>query len=202
MLLLEKLDGYKIILGSKSPRRYELLKGMLACNINSHYPFEVVVKETQENYPSTLAIKEVPKYLAIKKAEAFTNEACEKTLIITADTIVLLNGNILEKPLSINEAKKMLVMLSGDKHEVLTGVCLRKNEKYHCFDSLSEVSFRKLNEDEINFYAEQFVPLDKAGSYGVQEWIGYIGIEYISGSYFNVMGLPTQKLYKELMEFL
>ena len=201
MLLLEKLSGYRLILGSKSPRRNELLKGMLSLNKYTYYPFEVIVKETEEKYPAILPINEVPKYLALKKAEAFTQESCDKTLIITADTIVILNGIILEKPHTIDEAKRMLAMLSGIKHEVLTGVCLRENEKYRTFDALSEVSFRNLNEDEINFYAEHFVPLDKAGSYGVQEWIGYIGIEYISGSYFNVMGLPVQLLYSKLLSY-
>lgn len=196
MTLTEKLKDYRIILASASPRRHQLLKGL-------GFDFEVIVRETKEEFPATLKQKEIPVYLASLKADAFDpDEFGPQTLIITADTVVWLNDQIIGKPENREHAISMLKQLSGTTHEVFTGVCLKTNKVLHCFSSCSKVTFRHLSDAEINWYVDTYKPYDKAGAYGAQEWIGFIGIEHIEGSFYNVMGLPTQKLYVELCKLI
>ena len=178
-----------LILASGSPRRKQILE-------EAGISFTVRIKNTPENYPADLDTIEVPSYLARIKAKAFTNLGDET--IITADTIVLLDGMILGKPNDYDQAFSMLRSLSGNKHQVITGVCLLNKNTETTFSDTTDVYFRKLSDAEINFYLENYKPYDKAGSYGIQEWLGMVGIEKISGSYFNVMGLPIHKLHAEL----
>lgn len=187
------LSQYEIILASNSPRRKELLAGL-----DLDYKI-IVLPDIDESYPSSLQGVEIAKYLAEKKSEAYPHEG--NSLLITADTIVLLGDKILGKPKNTNEAKEMLVLLSGQTHTVATGVCITTKDKQHSFVVTSEVRFAKLDRKEIDYYVDKYKPLDKAGGYGIQEWIGYIAVEYISGSYFNIMGLPVQRLYQELKNF-
>jgi septum formation protein len=182
----------KIILASKSPRRQELLRLM-------DMEFEVVLKDVDESYPACLTPQEVAVYIARKKAEAFDESIGDDEVVLTADTIVCVDGIILGKPENAQHAVEMLQMLSGKVHQVVTGVCLFYKHQYNVFFDVSEVFFRKLTLDEISGYVAQYNPLDKAGSYGIQERIGLIGIEKISGSYTNVVGLPTEKLYAQLV---
>src|ERR1035437_8737923 len=188
------INNYKIILASKSPRRKELLAGL-------NLPFEVIVHEVDEIFPDGLPMEEIPVYLAKLKAEPFINELKSDTLVITADTIVWIDDVVLGKPNDYQHAAEMLRQLSGKKHVVVTGVCLTTKEKQVAFSASTDVWFKDLNDDEIDYYLKNYQPYDKAGSYGVQEWIGYIAIERIEGSYFNVMGLPVQRLYEELKKF-
>ena len=181
-----------IILASKSPRRQELLRLM---DIN----FRVVLKDVDESYPADLLPEQIAVYIAKKKAKAF-DEDVNNEIVLTADTIVCVDDQILGKPESLNGAKEMLRLLSGKMHRVITGVCLLHNHQYQSFYDISEVYFRKLKDKEINSYVNKYQPLDKAGSYGIQERIGLIGIERINGSYTNVVGLPTEKLYNELLK--
>jgi septum formation protein len=189
--MLLNLSNYNIILASKSPRRQELLKGL-------NIPFEIEVIDVEETYPSQLVGVDIPMYLAEKKADAFKGQLDEHSMIITADTIVWHEGKVYGKPTDKADAAKMLKSLSGKTHQVITGVCISTLNKRKIFHSISEVRFARFLPDEIEYYLENFEPYDKAGSYGVQEWIGYIGVEHIEGSYFNVMGLPIQRLYTEL----
>ncbi len=191
MKLLQNLDNYKIILASQSPRRQELLHGL-------HLQFEVKTIDSDEDFPLQLVGVDIPVYIAEKKANAYKNQMEENTLLITADTIVWHEGKVLGKPVDEIDAKRMLQMLSGKTHQVITGVCISTLKRRKTFHVISEVRFAKLTESEIDYYLKNFNPYDKAGSYGVQEWIGYIGVEHINGSYFNVMGLPVQRLYHEL----
>jgi len=181
-----------IILASKSPRRQELLTLM---DIN----FRVVLKEVDESYPPELTPEEIAVYIAEKKARAF-DETVEDEIVLTADTIVCIGNKVLGKPLSADHAIEMLQTLSGRMHQVITGVCLLYKHHYHTFYDVSEVFFSELTDDEIRNYVDKYQPFDKAGSYGIQERIGLIGIERINGSYTNVVGLPTEKLYRELMK--
>jgi len=185
---------YNYILGSKSPRRQELLNSL-------GIEFEVRTEDTEEDFPEDLKKEEIPVYLAKSKAEPFFKQLNENDLLITADTIVWLNGEVLGKPANKEEAVSMLRKLSGKKHEVISGVCLTSNTKNKAFYSISEVQFKELSSAEIDFYVSKFNPLDKAGAYGIQEWIGFIGITHIEGSFYNVMGLPIQKLYEEIQKF-
>lgn len=189
--MLSHLNQYDIILGTQSPRRHELFRGL-------NIPFEVKIIDVEEKYPHDLIGVEIPMYLAEKKAEAYVKIMNKKSLLITADTIVWHEGKVFGKPTEKSEASKMLHALSGKTHEVITGVSISTLEKRKTFHVISKVRFSKLSTDEINYYLENYQPYDKAGSYGVQEWIGYIGVEFIEGSYFNVMGLPIQRLYNEL----
>lgn len=189
--MLENLKKYKIVLGSASPRRQELLRGI---NLN----FEVIPMDVEESYPPYLTGVEIPMYLAEKKADAYKNLLNDELMVITADTIVFLDGKVLGKPVDKADAFKMLQRLSGKTHQVITGVCISTNLRRRTFHTISEVKFARLNDSEIEYYLEHYVPYDKAGSYGVQEWIGFIAVENINGSYFNVMGLPIQRLYNEL----
>jgi septum formation protein len=181
----------KIILASKSPRRQELLKLM-------DIDFRVVLKEVDESYPDGLTPAEIALYIAVQKAEAFDEDVTNE-VVLTADTIVAIDGLILGKPESSEHAIEMLQRLSGRMHEVYTGVCLLYKGQYNKFYDRSEVFFRKLTDLEISSYVEEYQPMDKAGSYGIQQRIGLIGIERINGSYTNVVGLPTEKVYQQLV---
>lgn len=192
--MLDNLKDYKIILASKSPRRKQLLEGL-------NLPFEVIVREVDELFPEKLSMEEIPVYLAKLKAEPFLTELNDKILVITADTIVWIDGEVLGKPLDHKHAAEMLRKLSGRKHVVVTGVCLTSKVKQVAFSSVTDVYFKELSDKEIEYYLDQYHPYDKTGAYGVQEWIGYIAIDRIEGSYFNVMGLPVQRLYEELRRF-
>ncbi|MFW6019777.1 MAG: Maf family nucleotide pyrophosphatase [Bacteroidales bacterium] len=194
-LLAEKLAGKQIILASQSPRRQRLLKEL-------ELDFEVWPVDIEETYPEHLIKEEIPVYLAKLKANAFSfNSLSDDHLVITADTIVWMENSVLSKPKDKNDARRILKKLSGNKHEVYTGVCISSSDKKQSFYAVSEVFFRELKKQEIDYYIDNFEPFDKAGAYGIQEWIGYIGIEKITGSFYNVMGLPTQKLYDELLNF-
>ena len=180
---------YNIILGSQSPRRQELLHGLdLNFTVN-------VIAGLEENYPATLQGEEIPMFLAQQKADAYRNTLTPQDMLITADTIVWLDGIVYGKPKDEADAKKMLRALSGKTHDVITGVCVTTTERQETFAAISKVTFASFSDDEINYYIEKYRPMDKAGSYGVQEWIGYIGVERIDGSFYNVMGLPVQRLY-------
>lgn len=184
------MNQKKIILASKSPRRQELLRLM-------DFDFRIVLKDVDESYPDGLTPEEIAVYVATKKAEAFDEEVGDET-VLTADTIVAIDGQILGKPDTPEHAVEMLKLLSGKVHKVVTGVCLLYRHEYNKFFDVSEVFFRKLTDTEIQDYVDRYQPLDKAGSYGIQERIGLIGIERINGSYTNVVGLPTEKLYQQL----
>lgn len=188
------LKNTELILASKSPRRQHLLKEL-------HLPFTIKTLSVDEVYPPHLKREQIPLYLARLKADAFSKTLNKNQLVITADTIVWINNGVLEKPTSRGEAISMLNTLSGDMHTVYTGVCLKTTVKEKTFWASTDVYFRALEQSEIEYYIDKYQPYDKAGSYGIQEWIGYIGIEQIKGSYFNVMGLPIQKLYDELKKF-
>ncbi|SHF33103.1 Maf-like protein [Dysgonomonas macrotermitis] len=187
--------NYKLILASNSPRRKELLSGL---DINYEV---VVIPGIDESYPDTIEKRQVAQYIAQKKAAAYGDYLKENTLVITADTVVILDNKIFGKPANEVAAKQMLRELSGHTHQVITGVCLTSAEKQHSFSVISEVRFCTLSESEIDYYVTRYQPMDKAGAYGIQEWIGYVGVEFISGSYYNVMGLPIQRLYRELKNF-
>ncbi len=189
--MLSHLSNYHIVLGSQSPRRLELFSGL-------NTPFEVKVIEVEENYPKGIVGVDIPMYLAEKKADAFKDFMTDNTLLITADTIVWHEGQVFGKPEDRKDAFRMLQSLSGKKHQVITGVCISTKDKRKVFSVITEVKFSRLSAKEINYYLDNFQPYDKAGSYGVQEWIGYIAVEHIDGSYYNVMGLPIQRLYNEL----
>lgn len=197
------MKDYKIILASNSPRRKELLAGL-------DMPFEVkVLKGIDESYPSTLRPYETAQYIASKKADAYRGLLADGILILTADTVVIAptedeqndkegRGIILGKPKDAEDAKRMLRMLSGKTHHVVTGVCLTTVKEQHQFSVTTEVTFKSLSEEEIEYYVSKYKPFDKAGAYGIQEWIGYIGCTGLKGSYYNVMGLPVQRIYEEL----
>jgi len=191
---MEWFPGYNYILASKSPRRQELLH-------NLGLQFEVRIKETEENFPEDLNKEQIPVYLAQTKAAPFYEELNENDLLITADTIVWLEGKVLGKPENGTDAKQMLQSLSGREHQVISGVCLTSKNKQKSFYAVSNVQFKVLTDREIDFYVSQFSPFDKAGAYGIQEWIGAIGITHIEGSFYNVMGLPVQRLYEEIQKF-
>mgnify|MGYP004702006111 FL=1 len=188
------LPDYNYILASKSPRRQELLHSL---GIN----FEVIIKEMDESYPDNLTKEEIPVFLAELKSKSLITKLKENDLLITADTIVWLNGEVLGKPENKQEAIKILQKLSANEHQVITGVCLTSIHKQKSFFSISIVRFKELSLSEIEYYVSEYNPLDKAGAYGIQEWIGYIGITHIEGSFFNVMGLPVQQLYTEIQNF-
>ena len=193
--MLSNLNKYHIILASKSPRRQELLRGM-------GVDFEIMTKETPENYPGDLPLDEVPKHLSLQKSLAFANDELPADyLLITSDTVVICEGEILGKPKDREEAIRMLELLSGKTHHVVTGVTVHSAEKTESFSVRSDVTFAELDAEEIDYYIEHCKPYDKAGAYGIQEWIGYVGISGLEGSFYNVMGLPTRKLYECLRTF-
>lgn len=182
-----------LILASKSPRRQELMQLM---GLN----FKVLLKDVDESYPEVLSPAEIACYISEKKAVAFTEERLS-SLVITADTIVAYEGEILGKPRNAAHAREMLQKLSGTQHQVYTGVSLAHQNKLHTFYDMTEVRFRKISPAEIDYYIQNYNPLDKAGSYGIQDWLGFVAVESITGSYTNVMGLPTEKLYTALSAF-
>ena len=183
---------YKLILASNSPRRKELLAGL-------GVPFEVrVLQDIDEHYPESLPVNEVARYIAKEKADAYRRIVAPDELIITADTVVIVGDEILGKPVDEADAVRMLKLLSGRTHQVTTGVCLLTAEKERCFDVTTDVTFKALTDEEIHYYVDRYRPFDKAGAYGIQEWIGYIGVTGLHGSYYNVMGLPVQRIYQEL----
>ena len=185
-------NHYYLVLASKSPRRQQLLSGM-------DFDFQVLTRETDESFPLELAVEDVAAYLCEKKAFSFDiKELPENFLLITADTTVLVGDTILNKADNPDDAAKMIRMLSGKWHRVITAICLRSATNKKVFSECTEVKFKKLCQEEINWYIEHYKPFDKAGAYGIQEWIGYIGVKSISGSFYNIMGLPIQKLYGEL----
>lgn len=190
--MLENLLKYKIVLASNSPRRKELLTGLGISYVVKTLP------DIDESFPIGMDGEEIPAYIARTKADAYRKMILEDELIITADTIVWLDGEVMGKPQDEEDARRMLRALSGQTHQVITGVCLTTAGFQKTFATKTDVAFANLSEDEIDFYIKQYRPMDKAGSYGIQEWIGFVGVEGISGSYFNVMGLPIQRLYTEL----
>lgn len=190
------LSAYDIILASNSPRRKELLSGL-----DIDYRIEIL-PDIDESYPDHLVGEEIAAHIAKKKADAYTDSLKDDSLLITADTIVVLDGIVYGKPVDEADAIRMLKALSGKTHEVITGVSITTQAKQRTFTVVSEVRFAELEDAEIEYYVSKYKPFDKAGAYGVQEWIGYIAVEYISGSYFNIMGLPVQRLYRELKTFV
>lgn len=189
------LKGKKIILASKSPRRHELLKGL-------GIPFEVRTKEVEENFDNWLVAEEIPLFLAKLKASAFKDDLQPDEVLVTSDTVVWLGDRVFNKPTDRDDAVKMIKVLSGNEHQVITAVCLTSNEKQVSFYETTKVVFGDLSVEEIEWYVDQYKPFDKAGAYGIQEWIGYAGIQRIEGSFYNVMGFPTRLFYNELKNFI
>jgi septum formation protein len=195
-MLHEKLKNYHIILASQSPRRQMLMNGL-------GLEFEILPVDVEENYPSELRHKEIAIYLSELKAQSFDlSQLCENCLIISADTIVWKDDQILLKPKDDQDAKQILRTLSNEMHEVITAVTLKTKQKMKTFHVITKVYFNLLTDDEIDYYVRNYHPFDKAGAYGAQDWIGFVGIERIEGCYFNVVGLPVQQLWKELNDFL
>lgn len=193
--MLRNLDSYEILLASNSPRRRELLAGLgVKYRVTS-------LPDVDESYPSSLQGEEIPLYISQLKADAYRSQMNPNTLLITADTIVWLDGKVYGKPHDEAEACEMLRALSGRTHTVITGVTLTSACRCKSFAVSTEVTFAALTDEEIGYYVSHYRPLDKAGAYGVQEWIGYIGVTGMNGSYYNVMGLPIQRLYTELKDF-
>ena len=190
--MLDNLNKYKVVLASNSPRRKELLSGL-----GIEYTVRTM-PDVDESFPDSLKGEEIPAYIANEKAKAYQSIMKEDELVITADTIVWIDGQVLGKPETKMEAVNMLKTLSGRKHQVITGVCLTTIEWQKSFTATTDVTFAELTDEEIEYYVHRYSPREKAGAYGVQEWSGFIVVESISGSYFNVMGLPIQRLYGEL----
>ena len=186
---------YRIILASNSPRRRELLAGL-------DIDFEVrVLPGIDESYPATLPVMETAEYIAAKKAAAYQRQMAVDELVITADTVVIVGDEVLGKPVDAADAAQMLRKLSGRSHQVVTGVCLTTLQQSAHFSVTTDVTFKQLTDEEIDYYIKKYQPFDKAGAYGIQEWIGYIGCTGLQGSYYNVMGLPVQRIYAELQQF-
>ncbi len=189
------LPHYRIILASNSPRRKELLAGL-------DLDFEVrIIKGIDESYPYDLPTKQIAEYISKKKAAAYLSTMAQDELVITADTIVVLGDEVMGKPKDEADACRMLRELSGKTHQVITGVTLTTREKQVSFSVETDVTFKVFTEEEIDYYVKRYQPMDKAGAYGIQEWIGYIGVTALNGSYFNVMGLPVQRIYEALKGF-
>lgn len=196
MLLHDKLKNRRLILASQSPRRRQLLT-------EAGIEFDLAPRfECEESFPATMAAGEVAEYLSALKSEAYPEPLGERDILLTADTVVIACGRILGKPADRAEAIEMIALLSGCEHEVITGVTLRSAADRHSFSVRTKVRFRELRQEEIEYYVDHYRPMDKAGAYGIQEWIGYVGIEGIEGSFYNVMGLPVQRLYTALNDFL
>ena len=188
-------QGFRLILASNSPRRKELLAGI-------DVPFEVrVIDGIDESYPSDMTTKDIAEYISHKKAQAYRATLAADELVITADTIVILGQEVMGKPKDEDEARRMLRELSGQTHQVITGVTLTTTQRQMSFSVETDVTFKQLTDDEIHHYIKTYHPFDKAGAYGIQEWIGYIGVTGLNGSYYNVMGLPVQRIYTELQNF-
>ncbi len=184
----------RIILASRSPRRKQLLEW-------AEIPFDVMVKDTDEMYPASLPIEQVPVYIARNKAIAVKEELSHDRLILAADTVVVLNGKVIGKPVNKENAIEILSELSGQTHEVITGVVLMRDEAELAFADITEVEFHKLSAQQIAFYVDKYKPYDKAGAYAIQEWIGVVGIKRVKGDFYNVMGLPVSRVVKALVEF-
>lgn len=192
--MMKLLDGKRLILASNSPRRKELLGGL-------DVDFDVrVLNGIDESFPETLAGEDIPKYISQQKAKAYIPSLAADEVLVTSDTIVYLDGEVLGKPKDADDARRMLRLISGRSHDVITGVTIVSGIKINSFSVTTKVTFKQLSDDEIDYYIENYRPFDKAGAYGIQEWIGYIGVTSIEGSYFNVMGLPVQRLYQELVK--
>ena len=188
-------ENYKIILASNSPRRKELLAGI-------DVDFEVrVIQDIDESYPANLSTKDIAEYISRKKAVVYRQQMADDELIITADTIVVLGNEVMGKPQDEADASRMLHELSGLTHQVITGVTLTTTTRQQSFSVETDVTFKTLSDEEINYYVQCYKPFDKAGAYGIQEWIGHIGVTGLHGSYFNVMGLPVQRIYEALRKF-
>ena len=194
-MLLEKLKNYDIILGSASPRRKKILSDL-------GIKFKIHVSQAKESYPKSFNKAEIAKFLAKQKAKFILKKLSGNYLLITVDTIVLQNNKILHKPIDKNDAKKILISLSNKKHKVISGVCIKSNQKEVIFSSTTDVHFNKISNEEIDYYIKKYKPFDKAGSYAIQEWIGDIGVKKIIGSYNNVVGLPSAQLYQKLKLFI
>lgn len=186
---------YRLILASKSPRRHELLAGL-------EIPFEIRTKDTDESFPENLRGAEIAEFLARIKSEAFDGEITHDEVIVTADTIVVLGDTVFNKPETEDEAVEMITALTGNTHRVITGVALADSAKRSVFSETTEVTFGQVDREEVRHYVRKYTPFDKAGGYGIQEWIGYVGIESIRGSFYNVMGFPTRMFYTQLKLFL
>ncbi|MFZ5941728.1 MAG: Maf family nucleotide pyrophosphatase [Bacteroidota bacterium] len=194
-MLINELKNYRIILGSRSPRRAQLLK-------DTGIRFELVHYHVKEKYPASLQGQDIAIYLAGQKSDAYPGNLGERDILITADTIVWCGNEVLHKPEKPSDAIRMLNTISGKTHQVYTGVCIRTAAEKRVFCASTDVTFCELTGEEIRYYVEKYKPFDKAGAYGIQEWIGYVGVERIEGSYFNVMGLPVHHLYLELKDLL
>lgn len=193
--MLDNLKNYHIILASNSPRRRELLGGL-------GIDYEVrVLSDIDESYPATLSVADIAEFIAAKKADAYRATMADNELIITADTVVICGNEVMGKPTDEVDACRMLRQLSGRVHHVTTGVCLTTSQQQRRFSVTTEVTFKQLSDEEISYYVTCYRPFDKAGAYGIQEWIGYIGCTGLNGSYYNVMGLPVQRIYQELLKF-
>jgi len=190
--MLENLKKYHVVLASNSPRRRELLAGL-------GIDFEVkVLPDISESYPADLPASDIAEYIAREKAAAYQRLLAADSLVITADTVVVVGNEVLGKPADAADARQMLQKLSGKTHQVVTGVCLTTQQVQKSFSVTTDVTFKELLPEEIDYYIENYHPFDKAGAYGIQEWIGYIGVTGLRGSYFNVMGLPVQRIYVEI----
>lgn len=193
--MLTNLKDYKVFLASKSPRRRELLQML-------RIPFNVIsIGGIDESFPDTVPLLEVPQYISSKKADAYQDRLLENEMIITADTMVICENEIMGKPKDGKEAIAMLLKLSGKKHQVATGVTISTLKHRTSFTTVTDVSFAEITKEEAEFYVDNYQPLDKAGAYGIQEWIGVVAVSGINGSYYNVMGLPVHRLYQELKLF-
>lgn len=194
-MIIDNLNKFKFILASRSPRRQQLLSDM-------GLKFDVVIMDYEETFPADLTGEEIARYVAHEKALSFNNKISDNEIIITADTIVWCNNKILGKPQNHEDALRILREISGNTHEVITGVTLLSKHKENTFSVSTKVTFETLSDEELNYYIQKFEPFDKAGAYGIQEWIGIIACSHIDGSYFNVVGLPVQRLYAELRQFI
>ncbi len=194
-MIIDKLNAFNIILASRSPRRQQLLREL-------GLKFDVVIKDYEETFPEGLNGEEIARYVAFKKAASFENEISDNEIVIAADTIVWCNNKVLGKPVNQEDAFAILKEISGNTHEVITGVSLRSKSKELTFSDSTKVTFETFTDEEIYYYIDKFKPYDKAGAYGIQEWIGILACSHIDGSYFNVVGLPVQRLYKELQRFI
>jgi septum formation protein len=194
-MIVDSLNKYKIILASRSPRRQQLLSEL---GLN----FDIVLKEYEENYPAGLNGGEIARFVAYGKAVSFKETISENEIVITADTIVWCNNKVLGKPVDYDDAVSILKEISGKTHEVITGVTILSKSKEITFSDSTKVTFDIITDEEISYYIEKCKPYDKAGAYGIQEWIGIVACTHIDGSYFNVVGLPVQRLYKELQKFI
>src|SRR5574344_244729 len=193
--MLDNLKKYNIILASNSPRRKELLAGL-------DIDFKVkVIKGIDDSYPAETPVADIPLYIAGKKSETYLSVLEDSDLLITADTVVIVDGKVLGKPKNYDDAVSMLKSLRGKTHQVITGVCIMCKSKRRMFSVTTDVTFSNFSDEETDYYVRKYKPYDKAGAYGIQEWIGYIGVTSLEGSYFNVMGLPVQRIYTELKGF-